>query len=84
MLEQFYIQDRNDWYIGRWVRLWAAKDPLPHDLKNEEFGKTIRVFAIDPQHLFDHLKHGDEKHQEWLKTEIFKYFETGSQPTEAK
>lgn len=25
--------------------------------------------------LFERIKHGDEEHQEWLRTEIYKHFE---------
>jgi len=34
--------------------------------------------------LFEAIKHGDEKHQAWLKEAIATHFETGSQPAKGK
>lgn len=43
---EFYIQERPDWYIGRWLRIWASADPLPRDIETEEFGKTLLVREV--------------------------------------
>lgn len=34
--------------------------------------------------LFESIKHGDQKHQDWLKEAIDKHFETGPHPAEKK
>lgn len=40
---RLHIQVRRDWYIGRWHRIWASRDPLPHDLIEKEFGETKQM-----------------------------------------
>jgi hypothetical protein len=37
-------------------------------------GERLRLYEVDPDDLFNELKHGDEKHQQWLKEAIWKYF----------
>lgn len=42
------VQIRNDWSIGRWIRVWASQDPIPNDIETEEFGKTAQFLEAEP------------------------------------
>lgn len=42
------VQIRNDWSVGRWIRVWASQDPIPNDIETEEFGKTAQFLEAEP------------------------------------
>ena len=50
-----------------------AKPAAPADDCDLEFHATRPLFAVDAEHmarsLFEHIKHGDEAHREWLRVQ---------------
>lgn len=65
---------KRDYWVG------VPEGHIAEIIFTDELDVPIIVYDFSPYDLFEKMKHGDEKHQDWLKNMINEYFEVDYKP----